>query len=66
MTRATPKKLKPMETAPLDGSLVDLWSPIFGWERNVWWDEKGGPEEGDNWITICPRPFTGWRKAGML
>lgn len=57
-----PKTMRPMETAPRDGSVVDLWSPTYGWQRDIWWDDEG-PEPGDGWITICPRPFVGWRKA---
>ena len=56
-------KMQPMDTAPKDGSVIDLWSPQFGWDRNVWWSDDGGPEPDDGWVTICPRPFTGWRKA---
>lgn len=54
-------KMSPISSAPKD-DVLDLWSPTYGWVKNVWWDEQG-PEPEDGWVTICPRPFTGWRKA---
>ena len=53
-------KMNPISTAPKD-ALVDLWSPTFGWVKNVWWDDDW--PEADGWVTVCPRPFLGWRKA---
>ena len=54
--KPTPKVAKLMAYAPKDGTIVDLWSPYFGWIETVWWDE-----EDSIWVTACPAPFTGWR-----
>lgn len=51
----TPKVVRPINTAPRDGTPIDLWSPTFGWVKDVWFDAD------DGWITLCPPPFTGWR-----
>lgn len=54
--KPTPKTAKPINDAPKDGTIIDLWSPYFGWVRDVWWDKDDAI-----WVTACPAPFTGWR-----
>lgn len=54
--KPAPKAAKPINDAPKDGTIIDLWSPYFGWVRDVWWDEADAI-----WVTACPAPYTGWR-----
>lgn len=53
-----PATLRPMDEAPKDGAIIDLWRDDTGWVREVWFDPGFEP---DGWVTICPRPFVGWR-----
>lgn len=58
------KNLNPMDTAPKDGTPIDLWRPGTGWINDVWWDDTAATDpqlNGTGWVTICPGPFTGWR-----
>lgn len=55
-----PANLRPMDEAPRDGTPIDIWSDSAGWVRVVWFDADYGP---DGWVTICPRPFVGWRHS---
>lgn len=64
--RKQPKSLRPMMTAPRDGTPIDLWSPNCGWVKDIWWDkdvidDDDYPEAEDGWVTLGPRPFVGWR-----
>lgn len=56
--RKRPAHLQPMTDAPKDGTIIDIWRDDTGWVRDVWHDLDYGP---DGWVTICPRPFVGWR-----
>lgn len=59
-----PATLRPMDEAPKDGTIIDLWRDDTGWVRDVWFDPAFAiHEEPDGWVTICPRPFVGWRPA---
>lgn len=53
-----PKSVRPMDTAPKDGTIIDLWRDDCGWIKEVWFDAEFA---ADGWTTICPRPFVGWR-----
>lgn len=60
----TPPTMRSMDTAPTDGTPIDLWSPHYGWLVGVWFDPAFESEGyGDGWVTGCPRPFTGWREV---
>ncbi len=44
-----------METAPRDGTVIDLWSAQCGWINDVWFDKD------DGWVTIYEGTLNGWR-----
>ncbi len=57
-----PTTLRPMDEAPTDGTIIDLWRDDTGWVRDVWFDPAHAIYDGpDGWVTLCPRPFVGWR-----
>lgn len=56
--RKRPANLSDMASAPRDGTIIDIWRDDCGWVFDVWFDADYGP---DGWVTICPRPFVGWR-----
>lgn len=59
-----PTTLRPMDEAPTDGTIIDIWRDDTGWVRDVWFDHDYAINEGpDGWVTICPRPFVGWRHS---
>ena len=41
-------KWQPIETAPRDGTYIDIWSPRDGRVTEVFWDT-----EGDDWVSLC-------------
>lgn len=45
-----------IESAPKDGTILDLYHPRIGWIDQVWWDDG-------HWITASPPGFTRWRLA---
>ena len=59
--RQRPKSARPMSDAPKDGAIIDLWSDTCGWVSDVWF--YADFEQPDGWVTICPRPFSGWRRS---
>ena len=45
----------PIESAPKDGQIVDLWSPAFGRVTDQWWDA-----EDACWSGLDDGEFTHW------
>ena len=48
---------QPIETAPKDGTVVDLWHSDYGRMTDTWWDD-------DSWVvTGTTHGFTHWMQV---